>query len=62
MLRQLCNDASDSVLTENNGVAPEYGCNPFSSDSIVFNENRVTRVMAELTLVFGVNRPLVATI
>ena len=29
--RQLSNDASDSVLIENNGVAPEWGCNPFWS-------------------------------
>ena len=32
-LRQLCNDACNSVLIENNGVAPEWGCNLFSSDS-----------------------------
>ena len=39
MLWQLCNDISDSVLIENNGVTPEWGCNSFSSDSIVFIEN-----------------------
>ena len=27
------------------------------SDSIVFNENRFTRIVAALTLTFGVNRP-----
>ena len=30
MLWQLCNDASDTALTENNEFAPEYGCNLFS--------------------------------
>ena len=43
MLLQFCDDACDSVLIENNGIASESGCNPFSSDSIVFNENRITR-------------------
>ena len=41
MLRQLCDDACDTALIENNGVAPEWTCNPFSIDSIVFNENRI---------------------
>ena len=27
-LRQLCDDASNSVLIENNGVTSEWGCNP----------------------------------
>ena len=45
-LRQLCDDASDSVLIENNGVAPEWGCYPFLSDSTDFNENRITSVIA----------------
>ena len=39
MLGQLCDSASDYVLTENNGVALELGCNLLSNDSIVFNEN-----------------------
>ena len=38
-LRQLSDDASDSVLIESNGVAPEWGCNPFSSNSIVTVRN-----------------------
>ena len=38
-LRQLWDDAGDSVLIESNGVAPEWGCNPFSSDSIVTVRN-----------------------
>ena len=48
MLRQLYNDASDTVLIENNEVAPDWGCNPFSSDSIIFNENSIASVIAEL--------------
>ena len=36
-LRQLFNDTCDSVLIENNGVAPEWGCNLFSRDSTDFN-------------------------
>ena len=48
-LRQLCNDASDSVLIENNGVALGWGYNPFSSDSIVLNDIRIASVIAELS-------------
>ena len=47
-LRQLCDDGSDTDLIENNGVAPEWRCNLFSSDSIVFNENSITSVITEL--------------
>ena len=47
-LRQLCDDASDTILIENIGGAPEWSCNPFSSDSIVFNENSIASVIAEL--------------
>ena len=45
--RQRCDDACDSVLIENNSVAPEWVCNPFSSISIDFNENRIASVIAE---------------
>ena len=48
-LRQLCDEACDSVLIENNGVTPEWVCNLFSSDSTDFNENRVASVIAELS-------------
>ena len=34
---------SDTVLIENNGITPKWGCNPFSSDSIVFNENIIVQ-------------------
>ena len=49
MLRQLCNDTCNSVLIENNGVVPEWGCNLFSSISIYFNENRIASVITELS-------------
>ena len=49
ILWQLCDDPSNSVLIENDRIAPEWGCNPFSSDSIVFNENRITSAIAELS-------------
>ena len=49
MLRQLSDDTCDSVLIENNGVAPEWGCNLFSSDSTDFNETRIASVIAELS-------------
>ena len=48
MLRQLCDDASDTALIENNGVTAEWGCNPFSSDFIVFNESSIASVITQL--------------
>ena len=48
-LRQLRDDTCDSVLIENNRVAPEWSCNPFSSDSTDFNENRIARVIIEIS-------------
>ena len=48
MLRQLCDDTSDSVLIEKNGVAWKLVATPFWSDAIVFNENRITSIIAEL--------------
>ena len=56
--RQHCDDACDSALIENNRVAPEWVCNPFSSNSTVFNEDRITSVIAALTLMLDVNGPL----
>ena len=51
--RQHCDNsadnACDSVLIENNGVASEWGCNLFSSNSTNFNENRIVSVIAELS-------------
>ena len=46
--QQLCNDTSNSVLIENNGVIPEWTCNPFPSDTVVFNENRIASFIPEL--------------
>ena len=47
MLPQLCDDTSDTVLIENSEVTPEGDCNPFLSDSIIFNENSIASVIAE---------------
>ena len=49
MLLQLWDDTSDTVLTENNGVTPEWGCNPFLSDFIAFNENSNTSVITKFS-------------
>ena len=48
MMQQLCDDASDTVLIENNEFPLEGDCNPFSSYLIVFNENSITSIMPEL--------------
>ena len=58
MLQQLCDDSSDFVLLENNGVAPEWSYNPFLIDTVVFNKNRIASVIAALTLTFGVYGPI----
>ena len=57
-LRQLCDDACDSVFIENSGVARKWVATPFWSDSIVFNENRIASVIAAFTLTLGINGPL----
>ena len=56
--RQICDDACDSVLIENSGVASKWVANLFWSDFIVFNENTITSVFTALTLTLGVNGPL----
>ena len=45
MLRQYYSDNSDTVLIENNGVASEWSCNQFSSNSIVFSENSIASIV-----------------
>ena len=45
----------DVCFIENNRVTSDWGCNPSSNDSIVFNENSITCVIAELMLTLGVN-------
>ena len=60
-LRQLCSDVStcNTAVIENNGVAQEWNCNPFSSHTIAFNETSITSVIAELSQSkLGVNGPL----
>ena len=39
MLQQCYDYTSDIPLIENNGVTPDWDCNPFWSASIVFNES-----------------------
>ena len=41
MLRQLYQDTSYAAFTDNNRVAPEWGCNPFLSDSINTASNSI---------------------
>ena len=57
MLQQLCDDASDTVLIENNGVTQKWVATPIWSDSTVFDENIIASVIAELSLTLGVNGP-----
>ena len=40
------NSAMILFSLKNNRAAPEWVCNPFSSDSIDFNENRIASVIA----------------
>ena len=49
MLQQVCDNASDTGLIENNKATPESGLNSFLSDSIVYNENSITSIIAELS-------------
>ena len=50
VLWKLCDDASNTVLIENNGVAPEWGCSQFLSDSHCFQwEQYMASVIAELS-------------
>ena len=46
-LRPLCDDASYSVLIENNGVTEKWIATILWSNTIVFNENIIASVMAE---------------
>ena len=41
--------ASNIALIENNGVAPDWGCDPFSNDSILFNDNSIISIIEELS-------------
>ena len=48
-LRQLCDDASNTVLIENNGVIQKWVSTPIWGNSIIFNENRITNLIEELS-------------
>ena len=48
-LRQLCDATGDTTLIENIVVAPEVVSIPIWSNSIVFNENRIAIVIAEVS-------------
>ena len=47
-IKALLRQSSASALRQLSDDAPEWGCNPFSSVSIDFNENRIASIMAEL--------------
>ena len=55
---QCCNDASDTALIEDNEITAEWSGNPFSMDSVVFNESSIASIVAALTLMFSVNGPV----
>ena len=55
---QRYDDASDTAVVENDGMTPNGGCNPFWSDSIVFNQSSISSIIAALMLTLSVNRPL----
>ena len=48
-LPQLCNDASDTAVIENNGVLQNGIATLFLGDSIVFSENSIVGVIPELS-------------
>ena len=43
-LRQLCDDARNTVLIENNGVAQKWVATPFWSNSILFHKNTIASI------------------
>ena len=48
MLQQLCSDATDTVLIENNGVTQKRVANLIWNGSIVFNENSIISFITDL--------------
>ena len=54
---ELPKSAETALITTGNGVTPDRGCNPSPSNSIVFSENSIARVVAALALTLGVNQP-----
>ena len=57
---------SDTPVIENNGVTPKWVpapfCDPFWSDSIVFNQSSIASVIAALMLTLSVNGPLTSMV
>ena len=49
MLQQLRDDASNTVLIENNEFIQKWVVTHFWSDSIVCNENSIASIIAELS-------------
>ena len=46
---QYSDDIGNTAQIENNGLAPEWDCNPFSSNSIVFDQSSIASVIAALS-------------
>ena len=46
MLRQICDDTSDTVLIENNGINWKWVATLFWGDSIIFNESTIAGVIS----------------
>ena len=47
--QQCCDDTSDTVLNEKNGVTWKWIATPIWSGSLVFNENGIASVITELS-------------
>ena len=47
-LQKLCYDTSNTVVIESNEVAWNWVATQFWSDSIIFNEDSITSIIAEL--------------
>ena len=57
-LRQLCDDANDSVLIENNRVTAGWDFNSFLVTPLISMRIELSSLMAELSLTLSVNGPL----
>ena len=53
-LRQLCDDATDNAVIENNGVTPDWGCNPWMFN---FDVHANADVKCEQSITIYNNRP-----
>ena len=52
---QLCDDASDTALIENNEVAPKWIATLIWSNSIVVNQDSIASVIPALMLTWALN-------